>query len=502
MGLSYCHPAAVMQKQLNKHLGFSTTQGGFVYSDCTVHDVWQNAITQSALITGDQADTHPQGNLFTMAALACLSEAGLLLRLAQEDRPSPGGYFPTSKLVSAIIVSHNSLEWLKANLPALLNQDYSPSQTILVDNASQDETVGWIRDNYPEIQLYHLPTPRSLATAINHGISKATGKYFFLLNPDTTINPATIFELVKRTQNAGNCAAVAAKLKFTWAPSFLNGLGNFVGGVSWGTDCALGHLDLGQFDHWEQVPSTCFAAALISADAWKEIGPLDEGFPMYYEDSEWCYRARLMGYSILAAPHAVVYHAFGGQKELSRAGEMGPAKLRNVAYGRLRFASLLFSFPTLLRFLVAYLLEDIMRIVLSVITGHLQSAAAHLRAWQELWKSLPEIKVKRKAIQKRRKISDRQLLSLQRQVPMPLIRHGFPLLTSDIIENEYLPLILSGKTRPLPEFLPENNCLIEIPAEIKRRSCIKRMIGIWQAEGLQALIHRVGKWLEWRLMRI
>ena len=111
-----------------------------------------------------------------------------------------------------------------------------------------------------------------MAGAVNRGVENAAGRYFLLLNPDVELEPNVIALMVNAVQDNPFCAAVTAKLKFLWAPAFLNGIGNFVGGFSWGTDIALGHLDMGQFDGVRQVPSACFAGTLISdcrvGDSW------------------------------------------------------------------------------------------------------------------------------------------------------------------------------------------------------------------------------------------
>jgi GT2 family glycosyltransferase len=95
----------------------------------------------------------------------------------------------------------------------------------------------------------------------------------------------------------------------------------------------------------------------INRAAWDAVGPVDEGFPMYYEDSEWCYRARLLGYKILPAPQAVIYHAFGGKVPSGDVDTLSPTKLRNVVYGRYRFVIKL-NGETLFRFLRNYWVED------------------------------------------------------------------------------------------------------------------------------------------------
>ena len=247
---------------------------------------------------------------------------------------------------------------------------------------------------------------------------------------------------------------------------------------------------MGKFDYWRQIPSACFAAALIPKQAWQLIGPLDERFPLYYEDSEWCYRARLLGLSVLTAPQAIVYHAYGGN---SPTGEiLAPEKLRSVVYGRLRFITKLLSLPWLLRFMLSYIFEDICRFGLYLLHGRLDTNKAYLFAWGDYLGALGSLLKERQSTLTQRLISDKILLSHQRQVPIPLIMDGIPQLTWDIVRNNYMPLITAGKTRPLPEF--RNQTL-----RIKQQTVRQRALSIYKIEGLGKFLHRIGKWIQWRL---
>ena len=243
----------------------------------------------------------------------------------------------TGPLVSIIIVVHNSREWLPDCLESISQQTYDPIELVLVDNASIDGTQEWASSNIPQAKYLRLHESTSFAKAINLGVEAAEGVFFLLLNPDTVLDPGVVAEMVATAQKNTQCGAVAAKLKFLWAPGFLNGIGNRVAPFSWGVDNGLGHLDLGQFDDWDELPSACFAAALIPKQVWEKVGPADEEFPMYYEDSEWSYRARKQGFRIQAAPKAVVYHGFGGRMPAGERNSMDARKLENVVYGRLRF---------------------------------------------------------------------------------------------------------------------------------------------------------------------
>jgi GT2 family glycosyltransferase len=381
-----------------------------------------------------------------------------------------------------VIVSYNSRAWLPGCLASLRAQSLLPLEIIVVDNGSNDGSADWLAEHHPDVILRRLEKACALAGAINWGVEAARGEYILLLNPDVILDPDAIFRLVETAQGEARCAAVAAKLRLLWAPAFLNGLGNLVGALSWGTDNALGRLDLGQFDHWTELPSACFAAALLPAKALGEIGLLDDGFPMYYEDSEWCYRARLFGYSVRLAPQAVIYHAFSSRPPGQGESSLGEVKLQRVVYGRLRFITRLLGPGYLFRFLTGYLFEDLFNGLLNFVRGRWGHVRAYGKAWKEFFGSLGEIRSARKILQQRRNLADQELFGLQRQIPAPLIRHGLPLLTWDVVCHEYAPWLQAHRMS-------------------ESKMSLGRALSIWQVEGLDALAHRIGRRVIWKWMR-
>jgi len=388
---------------------------------------------------------------------------------------------------------------LEKCLPSLQAQSAPLAEIILVDNASEDNTCDWVRAYFPEVHLIPFTTAVSLARAINTGISQAHGEYLLLLNPDVILHEDAVAHLLATAIKDHRCAAVAAKLKFLGAPGFINGMGNFVGKLSWGTDIGLGHLDLGQFDGWEEVPSACFATALIPARAWAEIGPLDEGFPLYYEDTEWCYRARLMGYRIRAAPLAEALHAFSGHIPSGEAGRISPQKLAWVTYGRLRFASKLMTCGLRARFLSSYAIEDGIRLLWYSFTARWAYVQALWSGWWQFLRAGAEIRALRSALMKRKKVDDREVFHLWEKIPAPLMWQGMPLLTWDAVCNEYLPLILQGKTRPLPEFKALD---AQTYPAYRKKAWLARAKNVLRNEGFKRLLYKVAKDIQWRLMHL
>ena len=447
----YRKPDGVHVNKLQNRPFLTTKEGGRVAIDTTLLSLWEYADGKdlSEILVGFQAKE--SNSDLTRAGLACLAEAGLLDRnLESQERVFKT---LTGPLVSVVIVAYNSLEWLEECLPTLSAQTYSPIEIVIVDNGSVDDSSSWVKSHFPHVEIIRLEAVTTFARATNLGAAAAKGEFFLLLNPDVRLEQDAIAQLVAVAQAIPACAAVAAKLKFWWAPAFLNGLGNRVGAFSWGTDNGLGHLDLGQFDNWEELPSACYAATLIPRDAWETVGPADEGFPMYYEDSEWSYRARILGYKVFAAPKSVVYHAFGGRVPGGQTGSLSATKLTNVVYGRLRFSiKLLDRYQG--RFLRNYFIEDVTNLLRLLLRGNWAMARAYLRGWRKLGTDIQKILAERKLLQPRRVILDEALFNLQNDMPVTLAWNGLPELTWDIIQRHYLPLMLSRRTQPMPEFDP------------------------------------------------
>ena len=389
---------------------------------------------------------------FVRAAIACLAEAGLLER-RQEGKPWTHKHQSDAPVsgppVSAVVITHTT-EWLEGCLGSLVAQRYSPLDIILVDNDSKDNVPSWVAARLPTVRVIRLPEGKTFAQAVNTGVAASTGMYVAILNPDIELDPDAIGECMRVAQADPEAAAVAAKLMFWWAPAFLNGIGNRVDDRSWGTDNFIGHLDLGQFDSLKEVPSVCFAATLVKKVAWDAIGPADEAHPLYYEDAEWSYRARMLGYRTIAAPKAVVRHVFG-YKVRSGETDLTPRKLEMAAYGRLRFTLKLLSGPTRRRHLRNYLAEDRANARAFARAGNWAGVTAYLKAWRRVAMEWPSIRREHARLDRLATRRNEELFAGQAEMAGGLLWSGVPDLSRQVIETRYMPLLAGGRTRQVPE---------------------------------------------------
>ena len=448
--IRYRHPTGV-HAVAGPPARFHTGDGGVVITDEPLQRLWAAAPCGTKTELADRFASDASLEDIVPEALACLSEARLLERGAtgEELAATP---WTSGRAVSALVIvsAMGELAWLEACLESLVAVQYEPLQIVVVDNASGAPVAAVVHRHCRDARVLTVSARMNLARACNLAVTAADGEDFLFLNPDVSLRPGALAHLVARARAGPRVAAVVPKTLFWFAPAFLNGIGNRISREDWGTDNGIGHLDLGQFDGWRSAQSASLTIMLVPREAWEAVGPFDEAFPAYYEDAEWSYRARMLGWHILAAPDAQALHVFGGYWT-SPDGRLSAGKLRTAVHGRLRFTLLLPRLPLLADLCCRYARQDARNAFHDLRTGRRRHAASVCRGWASILASAPEIVRKRWALQKRRELTDATLFPPDSQMPRPLTERNAPILTTDVIRREYAPLIRSGRTRPLPE---------------------------------------------------
>jgi hypothetical protein len=186
---------------------------------------------------------------------------------------------------------------------------------VLVDNASGDGVFDQVRRRYPEVRIIEMPGNAGFAAAVNRGIEEALEPYILLLNTDAVLTPGALESMESALQAAGpDCAGIAPKMMSSAHEGFIDAVGTVMPASGASFNRGIGQCDLGQYDHREEVFGTCFGASLLRRGLFddSEVGPLHEGYFLYFEDSDWCLRARSQGYRFLVEPGAVVHHLHSG----------------------------------------------------------------------------------------------------------------------------------------------------------------------------------------------
>ncbi|MCH9697947.1 MAG: glycosyltransferase [Gammaproteobacteria bacterium] len=125
--------------------------------------------------------------------------------------------FSESDRVSVFIVNYNGRQHLDELLNSLQHQSYTDFEIIIIDNGSQDGSVDEIKQNYPDVRLIALHDNTGFAEANNIAAEVASGRYYFLLNNDTTLDKDCISHLVRSIKQSDSVGAAGSKLLF-WKP--------------------------------------------------------------------------------------------------------------------------------------------------------------------------------------------------------------------------------------------------------------------------------------------
>ena len=451
--VTYHHPAGVESSAAERPL-LSTPEGGFVAIDEGLAALWTaaNGRTFDDLLA--TPPIHPDLEGILAESVACLAEAGLLLRAPGKslDRGAIRARTGGPRVTAVIIVSTpGELKWLDDCVRALMHQEY-PTDILVLDNAVGEDMRQWLAERGLEARVHSLAVRTNFSSALNAGCAAAPGSdYYLLLNADMKADHACVAHLVECALATPECAAVAPKLYLWRAPAFLNGIGNRVPGWGYGTDNGIGQLDLSQLDDWTEVPSGCLGALLVSASALATVGRFDTRYPLYYEDTDWCYRARVEGLHIAAAPKAFLFHAFGATWSGAEPSAMHTRKLESVVIGQLRFGVKVGS-PGRAAILTLHALKDASMNVLGAIKhGRGSTLAAYGRAGAKTLAGLPSLLLERRRIQSRRRVADAEIFRGGDDLTPSFVWQNLPELTCHSIRTYYAPLIRSGRTRPLPE---------------------------------------------------
>jgi len=230
-------------------------------------------------------------------------------------------------LISIVIVNYRTpklvTDCLLTLLPELNGID---ACVVVVDNYSDDSSPelikSWLSENDPDSKVLFVQseTNNGFASGNNIGIKALSAEYYLLLNSDTLIRSGAISTLLDTIEQHPGAGLVSPRLEWpdeTGQKScfrFHNPLSEFMRSAQTGfIDSLLKNFIVAMPLQTEIVHPewTSFACVLIRDKVFKQVGLLDEGFFMYFEDTEFCYRTRKAGWDIVHNPEARVVHLHG-----------------------------------------------------------------------------------------------------------------------------------------------------------------------------------------------
>jgi len=239
--------------------------------------------------------------------------------------------------LSIIIISYNTKRELKDCLQSIYQEKDVNFEVIVADNHSIDSSAGMVRENFSNVNLIENKENVGFARAVNQGLRIAKGEFILLLNPDTKVTDGAIKTLVDFAKNQKDVGAVGPKLLNPDSlsqpscynlPSIKNAIAEY-----WFGKKGSYEKFIPDSQKPVEVEAIVGAAMLIPKKAIEEVGHFDERYFMYFEDLNWCRRAKIKGLKIFWHPGASIVHGHG----------VATSKVSQLSIERLRQSSKIYN---------------------------------------------------------------------------------------------------------------------------------------------------------------
>lgn len=306
--------------------------------------------------------------------------------------------------LAIVILNWNGKAHLKEYLPSVTKFSNTGNvQIYIADNGSTDDSIAFLNENYPSLKIIQLDQNYGFAEGYNKALTHINAEYFCLLNSDVRVTQNWYQPVLEILAKNENIAAVQPKIlsdrnhqRFEHAGA----AGGFIDKYAY-PFCRGRIMDNIEDDHGQYDKSTSIfwasgACMFIKSDAFKKVGGFDGKYFAHMEEIDLCWRIKNYGYQIIYCPESTIYHYGGATLDYNN-----PRKLF------LNFRNSLWTLyknhtgKNLNSILFKRKLIDGFAAIKFLLTFEFKNAFAILKAHLEYYRSKPELKQQRKAIQEK-----------------------------------------------------------------------------------------------------
>ncbi|MCC6449791.1 MAG: glycosyltransferase family 2 protein [Candidatus Aureabacteria bacterium] len=264
---------------------------------------------------------------------------------------------PAQPLVYIVLLDYDGRDDTVECLESLRRLDYGNFKILLIDNGSKRSCMEEVRGRFPHVLTRRIEPNRGFMGGCNVGIREALdagAKYVWLLNNDTVVEPSALSALVREAEADPRCGILGSKIFYYGEREILQHAGGALD-LETGRLSHLGFLcrDEGRFDRVEEVFYVTGCSMLARAAMIREVGLMEEIYVFYFDDIDWCVRARRKGWGVKYVPGSVLYHKLS----TVAGGIRSPAYV--YAYSRSYLLFFLLNYPALFpRALLSWWVRD------------------------------------------------------------------------------------------------------------------------------------------------
>ncbi|MBC8399510.1 MAG: glycosyltransferase family 2 protein [Flavobacteriales bacterium] len=219
---------------------------------------------------------------------------------------------------AVVVLNWNGKAWLEKFLANLVK--HSQESTVFVaDNASTDDSVDFVKSNFPSVKIIINASNGGYAKGYNDALKQIDAEYFVLINSDIEVTEdwlSPIIDLMDSDKKIAACQPKLLDYKKRNTFEYAGASGGFIDNL--GYPFCRGRIfddieeDKGQYNDAIEVFWATGACLFVRSSHYNEVGSLDEDFFAHQEEIDLCWRLKNKGYKIMVQPKSVVYHVGGG----------------------------------------------------------------------------------------------------------------------------------------------------------------------------------------------
>lgn len=239
--------------------------------------------------------------------------------------------------VSIVLVNWNGWSDTAACLDSCTTLSYPRFRIVVVDNGSSDGSEAILRQRYPALELLQTGANLGFAGGNNAGIRYALeqgAEYVWLLNNDTVVDPEALSALVSAAEADPKIGMVGSKIHCGDTPQLLWYAGAYLDPARPYLASHRGYReeDRGQFEETAETGYITGCSLLARREMIEVVGLLDDGFFLYFEDTDWNARAKQAGWKVVYTSRSVVFHKVSASIGGSESPRMRYYLARNLLY--------------------------------------------------------------------------------------------------------------------------------------------------------------------------
>ncbi|MFA4852323.1 MAG: glycosyltransferase family 2 protein [Bacteroidales bacterium] len=225
----------------------------------------------------------------------------------------------TKTKVAVVILNWNGKRFLEKFLPLLIQYNSLIAEIIIADNASDDDSVDFLKKYHPDIRIIQNTENGGFAEGYNDALSQVDAEYYVLLNSDIEVTENWIdpvIDLMDKDKSIAACQPKIRSFNNKEEYEYAGAAGGYID--KYGYPFCRGRIfqslekDEGQYDDVAEIFWATGACMFVRAELYHKLGGLDNDFFAHMEEIDFCWRLKNAGYKIMYCPYSVIFHVGGG----------------------------------------------------------------------------------------------------------------------------------------------------------------------------------------------